>query len=433
MIDNEAVITVRRGRNMYILITLAVGLAALIFFTEYWLYGKTPHIIHLSISCVSAIAGYFILSLFLSRGLFILSLFIGQILSLLYDFMKQGRQLLLPRFCIYLSNGAAWFPLCLCNNDIWHYAVYLATFILCAVLFFAGAENKNRFTIKISDFLVNKHIYYWVVSCIPCCTIVFYILILTAVIIPSVLSGLLLFAAFIMLQGFALWLQREISRRLDAEYLNDSMSKWQQESRDYMNTIRSQRHDFNLHLHALSGLISRGEYEQCRQYLQELVSQAADVNDIMPVYDAVVGSMLYNMREEARRHGSDIFYHITYDMKNILCNGFECNKIIGNLLQNDIEALRTAEDKEYGIKLSIFKRNGNTVIISENRFTGEPDCIARVFESGYSTKKNHDGIGLSMVLRTVERYGGRIYPEFEDDKIRFIVNVPNKVHLQKGE
>lgn len=417
---------------MYILIALAVGLTASIFFAEYWLYGKNPHIIHLSISCVSAIAGYFILSLFLSRGLFILSLFIGQISSLLYDFMKQDRQLLLPKFCIYLSNGAAWFPLCLCTNDIWHYAVYFAIFILCVVLFLTGAESKNKLTIRISDFLVNKRIYYWVISCIPCYTLIFYILILAAVKISSALSGLLLFSSFIMLQGFALWLQREMSRRLDAEYLNDSMSKWQQESRDYMNTIRSQRHDFNLHLHAVSGLIGRGEYEQCRQYVQELVSQATDVNDIMPVYDAVVGSMLYNMREEARSRGSDIFYHITYDMKDILCNGFECNKIIGNLLQNGIDALQTAEDKECGIRLSIFKRSGNTVIISENRFTGEPDRIARVFEPGYSTKKNHDGIGLSMVVLTVKRYGGRIYPEFEDDKIRFIVNVPNKVHLQKG-
>lgn len=414
---------------MYSLIALVVGLTALIFFAEYWLYGKNPHIIQLSISCVSAIAGYFILSLFLSRGLFMLSLFIGQISSLIYDFIKQDRQLLLPKFCIYLSSGAAWLPLCLCSNDIWHYAVYFAIFILCAVLFLTGAEGKKVLTIRVTDFLVDKRNYYWIISCIPCCTFVFYSLILLAVKISSLLSGLLLFAAFIILQGLALWLQMEMSRRLNAEYLNDSMSKWQQEAHDYMNTIRSQRHDFNLHLHAVSGLIGRGEYEQCQKYVQELVSQAADVNDIMPVYDAVVGSMIYNMREEARSRGSDIIYHITYDMKDIICNGFECNKIIGNLLQNGIEALQTAEDKEYGIQLRIFKRSGNTVIVCENRFTGEPDRIVRVFEPGYSTKKNHEGIGLSMVLRTVQRYGGRIYPEFEDDKIRFIVNIPNKVQL----
>lgn len=99
-----------------------------------------------------------------------------------------------------------------------------------------------------------------------------------------------------------------------------------------MNTIRSQRHDFNLHLHAISGLVNSGEYEKCNEYVQKLVADANAVNDIMPVNDAVVGSMLYNMREEARRCGSDIIYHITYDMENILCNGFECNKIIGNLL-----------------------------------------------------------------------------------------------------
>ncbi len=141
--------------------------------------------------------------------------------------------------------------------------------------------------------------------------------------------------------------------------------------------------------------------------------------------------MLYNMREKARKQGTDILYNITYDMEDVLCNGFECNKIIGNLLQNAIDALQTDEDKKYGIRLNILKRRGNTVIISENRFTGDPDCIARVFEPGYSTKKGHDGIGLSMILRTVHHYGGRVYPEFEDDMIRFVVNIPNKVNLQK--
>ena len=199
-----------------------------------------------------------------------------------------------------------------------------------------------------------------------------------------------------------------------------------------MNTIRSQRHDFNLHLHAISGLLGSGQYDQCGDYVRRLVAEANAVNDIMPVSDAVVGSMLYNMREEARRRGSDILYDITYDMADVLCNGFECNKIIGNLLQNAIDALRSPEDRACGIRLSIFKRRGNTVIICENRFTGDPDRIARVFEPGYSTKKGHEGIGLSMVLRTVRLYGGRVYPEFDDGIIRFVVNIPNKVDLSKG-
>ena len=153
----------------------------------------------------------------------------------------------------------------------------------------------------------------------------------------------------------------------------------------------------------------------------------------MPVSDAVVGSMLFNMREEARRRGSEITYNITYDMEDVFCNGFELNKIIGNLLQNAIDAMRTEEDKAFGIKLSIFRRRGNTVIVSENRFTGDPERIARVFEPGYSTKRGHEGIGLSMALRTAEKYGGRVYPEFEKDVIRFVVNIPNRVNLKEGD
>ena len=163
------------------------------------------------------------------------------------------------------------------------------------------------------------------------------------------------------------------------------------------------------------------------------MEDASAVNDIMPVADAVVGSMLYNMREQARRKGSDIRYHITYDMEDIVCNGFECNKIIGNLLQNAIDAMKTPEDLAFGIRASIFKRRGSTVVCVENRFTGDPASIAAAFEPGWSTKRGHEGIGLAMVLRTAEQYGGRVYPEFEDDMVRFIAAIPNRLRFDRKE
>ncbi len=221
--------------------------------------------------------------------------------------------------------------------------------------------------------------------------------------------------------------QRQLARREQA--LND----WQRDSREYMNTIRSQRHDFNLHIHALTGLIDSGDYAACRDYLHRMAAEAADVNDIMPVSDAVVGSMLYLMREEARSRGTDIRYKVTYDMRDTMCSGFACNKIIGNLLQNAIDAAVSEQDKACGIQMCVFRRRGNTVITVENRFTGERSAILRAFEVGYSTKKHHEGIGLSMVQRTLEQCGGRIYPEFEGERIRFVVNIPNRVNLDTEE
>lgn len=416
---------------MYILITLETILLTSILFTESWLRGINPRAVRLCIACASSLVSYIIFAKLWSNGAFFLPLFIGQLACLIYDFARGERRLLLPKLCIYLSFNSAWLPFSLCDKGVWQYAVYFAAAVFCAALIFIQSRAEKK-AVLITEFDLDKKTYFYLLSLLPLCAIAVFVCVLLCVKTVSVVSSFVLCLAFLFSYILILWLQSEISRRLNAEYLNNAMNQWQQEARDYMNTIRSQRHDFNLHLHAVSGLINSGEYEQCRQYVQKLVNDANDVNDIMPVSDAVVGSMLYNMREEARRRGSDIRYHITYDMEDILCNGFECNKIIGNLLQNAIDALQSDEDRVYGIRLSIFKRGGNTVIISENRFSGDPNRIARVFEPGYSTKKGHEGIGLSMVLRTVKRYGGRVYPEFEGEKIRFIVNVPNKVKL-KGE
>lgn len=418
---------------MFELITLVIGLIASVLFSECWTHDKRPHIIRLCISAVSGAAVFIAVSIFWHSGAFMSAIICGEAVCFALDFIHRERKPVLPKLCLYLSCNTVWLPLCLCDSDVWEYAFYLSALLFCVSMTAASRNGKNNPVQRLMDFYSIRQRQYIIISCLPCIVIIPNIVISAIVKDQTALSALVLSTIFCIYFAVAICLQHEAACRLNAEYLNSAMMRWQSESRDYMNTIRSQRHDFNLHLHAVSGLVSSGKYDECKEYVQKLVSEANDVNDIMPVSDPVVGSMLYNMREKARKQGTDILYHITYDMEDVLCNGFECNKIIGNLLQNAIDALKTDEDKKYGIRLYILKRRGNTVIISENRFTGDPDCIARVFEPGYSTKKGHDGIGLSMILRTVRYYGGRVYPEFEKDMIRFVVNIPNKVDLQKGE
>lgn len=202
------------------------------------------------------------------------------------------------------------------------------------------------------------------------------------------------------------------------------MQEWQQGARDYMNTIRSQRHDFNIHMHAIDGMIGSGEYAQCRRYVGKMVEEANAVNDIMPVYDAMIGSMLFNMRRAAQLIGSDIFYDIKYDMKHVICNGFECNKIIGNLIQNALDALDSEEAIRQGIRVNIFRRSGNAVITVSNYFHGDEQTVLRAFDMNWSGKAGHEGIGLSMIERTLKKYGGRIMVEWQDKSVTFIVHIP---------
>lgn len=397
-------------------------------FVSRWVLGKKPSFLALAVSLAAGSLAAWIPGWSLSAR-FLASLTAGSLCWILYHLISH-RLHLLQAACVIAAAILPWSPMLLCRTVIWEYCLVAAGMLLCLLMAIGERlpleETAGKPQRYIDDKLSNLLLTIFPLLMLPAAWLLLYWQKALAF-GPAAAYCLLLFGFC----GLILCLQEQIRGRIAAQRMNTAFGRWQRESRDYMNTIRSQRHDFNLHMHAISGLISSGEYDECRNYVQKLVADAAAINDIMPVADAVVGSMLYNMREQARRKGSDITYHITYDMEDVVCNGFECNKIIGNLLQNAIDALQTPEDLAFGIHASIFKRRGYTVITVENRFTGDKDAIARAFEPGYSTKQKHDGIGLPMVLRTVAQYAGRIYPEFEDERIRFVVNIPNRLTLKE--
>lgn len=223
------------------------------------------------------------------------------------------------------------------------------------------------------------------------------------------------------------WLLYSAVTIVEEKDKNKSMVQLQLESGEYMKIVRSQRHDFNFHLHAISGLIENGEYEGCQNYVQNMIMEAGQINDVMPLRDAAIGSMLYKFRKNARKEGVDINYDITYDLANIMCNSYECNKILGNLLQNALDATIKQEQIEKVIDVIIMKRRGNSVIIVENQIADSGQNLNLDFLIGKSTKDGHEGIGLSVVEQIAQNYKGRFYTEIQNDKIRFVVNIPNKL------
>ncbi len=73
----------------------------------------------------------------------------------------------------------------------------------------------------------------------------------------------------------------------------------------------------------------------------------------------------------------------------------------------------------------ILKRSGNSVFRVSNKIYENNKALKDIFNSGYSTKKSHEGIGLSTVKKIVEKYNGVVYTEIEGDIIHFIAQIPN--------
>ena len=321
-------------------------------------------------------------------------------------------------------------PLCAYNDigmtAVWMGAVLMVFFIAAALWLrprFPGSDWRSAYSEKDTERVRLQRILMYVVPFAMCAALAL------AALLPKAGPPLAFFALSVVsavLFWFGIWLmilipayRRERSAILEEKQYREDMGS-------FMNVIRSQRHDYNFHVQTISGLIRQGKYDECLKYVNALEEDSAVMNTMLPVKDPAIAALIHNFRIMAVREGIALHCDIQYDLSQIATNVYETNKIISNLLQNAIDEVSTHEDKSYGIHLTIIKRGEYCVIRVSNKLKREPDAneLGEVFKQGYTTKKGHDGVGLSSLKTLVSRYNGTVYNQLDGDVISFIARVP---------
>ena len=203
--------------------------------------------------------------------------------------------------------------------------------------------------------------------------------------------------------------------------------QYRDEMQSFMNVIRSQRHDYNFHVGTIAGLIREGKIEECRKYVSALERDSALMNALLPVKDPAISATILNFQTLAAREGIELHIDIQNDLSQIATNVYETNKIISNLLQNAIDEVSTHRDKTYGIWLTILKRGEYCVIRVSNEVesrTVTAEELGQFYRQGYTTKRGHDGVGLSGIQVLASRYRGGIYTQVEGNVLHFLAKIP---------
>lgn len=203
--------------------------------------------------------------------------------------------------------------------------------------------------------------------------------------------------------------------------------QYRSEMQSFMNVIRSQRHDYNFHVQTIGGLLREGNLEECLKYTDALEKDSAIMNSVLPIKDPAISAMIHNFHFLAVREGISLQVDIQNDLTQIATNVYETNKIISNLLQNAIDEVKTHTDKTYGIHLTISKRGEYIVIRVSNEVDSlrmDPAELQNIYRHGYSTKKGHDGVGLSSIKQLAGRYHGVLYTRLEGNVIHFVAKIP---------
>lgn len=192
---------------------------------------------------------------------------------------------------------------------------------------------------------------------------------------------------------------------------------------------RTQRHDFNLHLMALAGMLDGGRYQECSDYLRQILSVSREVTQVMPLDDPAVSAMLNQIMSDAKHRGVSIECSVYDDLRGICCDAYEVNQILGNLIRNAVEAAAALPPEKRNVFVTLLRRRNQCIFRVENALEAGTVLDNQIFEYGYSRKSGHSGTGLAAVKRLVTSYKGTVFAEQESEKLCMVVQLP----CQKGE
>lgn len=180
---------------------------------------------------------------------------------------------------------------------------------------------------------------------------------------------------------------------------------------------RRMRHDLRHHLVTLRGFLSVGDLEKAEEYLRQYISQSEDYA-LVKLCDHPVINMLVSYYQGTAKEKNIAFHiHINIPHKISLFDS-DSSVLIGNLLENAIEAVNHAQGEYRYVTLNIICSGKMLVITVDNGFDGKTNKPDGQY---LSIKENHIGIGLESIKSIAENYGGGV--EFTHDALTFHASV----------
>lgn len=181
----------------------------------------------------------------------------------------------------------------------------------------------------------------------------------------------------------------------------------------HMEQVRRMRHDSRHHVMALRGLLKNSRNEEIEAYLRELSDHIPSLPENY-CDDPSVNALLCHYHSQAKDEGISVSFLISIPEDHPFSSTDLCI-ILGNFLENAIEACRRmkSSDKFISLKMTLHKRL-TLVIMAENSYEG---AVLRARDGSFlsSKEKNRKGLGISSVLHVTEKYNGIPRFEYQDN------------------
>lgn len=229
----------------------------------------------------------------------------------------------------------------------------------------------------------------------------------------------------ILINFFTLYLYNMQSEILASQYENEILH---QRVEGYANQldimlqgeekVRALRHDMKHHMNELKILAAKGENRAIEEYIGSMEEFIANPNEIVSSGNLEIDSVMNYMLRRAKQELLTVDVNVR--LPKSVDHPFDINVILGNLLENAIEAARQTEEKKLNVNIEL--QQGFLRIQIENSYTGKLEKRHRKLLTTKRTKELH-GIGLENVRKIVEKYDGtmEICPDSDMFRVMLII------------
>lgn len=179
----------------------------------------------------------------------------------------------------------------------------------------------------------------------------------------------------------------------------------------YAEALRAQSHEFMNKMHVVLGLTHMKQYEELQKYISGMVSEHQyEIGGVMkriksPVFAGfLLGKLSYAREKNIKLIISEDSHMPEIDDESIT---HELITIVGNLIDNALEAVTNCEKKRVEVKI----QHGDilTITVQDTGKGIQEKEIEELFTKGYSTKGDNRGYGLYLVKESIQRINGEIH------------------------
>ena len=182
-----------------------------------------------------------------------------------------------------------------------------------------------------------------------------------------------------------------------------------EEVRSIHSEMRGYKHDFHHHLQAIRGQLEAGEIDRAIAYIDRLDETLKSMDTLLKTGNVTVDTILSTKIANAKAEGISVTVDANIS-DSLTLTDLEISIIIGNLLDNAIEACRNADGEKF-IRLSLHMKGKMLYFYMLNSAGAKKQKLGSLFKT---SKGGAHGFGLHRAETVLNEHGGWVKYNSED-------------------